>query len=149
MLEGIIFIGIQASGKSTFYKERFFNTHIHINNDMLKTKNREKLLIDYCKNAQISFVLDNTNVSKEIRLKYIHTIKEIGYKTIGYYFKTDLEQALLWNQKRTGKENIPKVGILATHKKLDIPSIEEGFDELYYVEIENNKFIVKEWQNEI
>ncbi|MCB9352743.1 MAG: ATP-binding protein, partial [Lewinellaceae bacterium] len=32
-MEGILFIGIQASGKSTFYKERFFNSHLRISLD--------------------------------------------------------------------------------------------------------------------
>jgi predicted kinase len=47
-MEAIIFIGLQASGKSTFYKENFFNSHLRISNDLLKTKNRESRLIDFC-----------------------------------------------------------------------------------------------------
>jgi len=39
-MEAIIFIGIQATGKSTFYKDNFFKTHIRINLDMLKTRKR-------------------------------------------------------------------------------------------------------------
>ena len=39
--ECIIFVGIQGSGKSTFYKENFFKTHVRINLDMLKSRNRE------------------------------------------------------------------------------------------------------------
>lgn len=27
-MEAIIFVGIQGAGKSTFYRDRFFNTHI-------------------------------------------------------------------------------------------------------------------------
>lgn len=37
-VEGIIFVGIQPSGKSTFYHDRFSNTHLRINLDMLKTR---------------------------------------------------------------------------------------------------------------
>ena len=43
-MEAVILIGIQGSGKSTFYRERFFDTHVRINLDMLKTRQREKLL---------------------------------------------------------------------------------------------------------
>jgi predicted kinase len=111
-MEAIIFIGIQASGKSSFYKEHFFNTHIRISNDLLKTKNREILLLEYCYNTQISFAIDNTNITKEIRKKYISITKDMNIPIIGYYFRTDLERSLQWNNKRTGKENIPKVGIL-------------------------------------
>jgi len=47
-MEGIIFIGIQASGKSTFYKERFFNTHVRISLDLLNTRNKENHFFDKC-----------------------------------------------------------------------------------------------------
>ena len=67
----VLLIGIQASGKSTFYKEKFFNTHVRISNDLLKTKNREKLLLEYCINTQMPFVIDNTNSTKEVRKNYI------------------------------------------------------------------------------
>jgi hypothetical protein len=43
-MEPVILIGVQGSGKSTFYKERFNGTHIRINPDMLKTRNREKII---------------------------------------------------------------------------------------------------------
>jgi predicted kinase len=148
-MEAILFIGIQASGKSTFYKEKFFNTHLRISNDLLKTKNREKLLIEYCKDTHMPFVIDNTNVTRAIRSQYMNILKEMNYKIIGYYFKTNLTRSLEWNKKRLGKELIPEVGILGMHKKLEIPSIEEGFNALYYVDIVNDEFIVKEWNNEI
>ena len=44
-MEMVLFIGIQATGKSSFYLERFFRTHVRINGDMLKTRHREELLI--------------------------------------------------------------------------------------------------------
>jgi predicted kinase len=148
-MEAIILIGIQASGKSTFYKEKFFNTHIRISNDLLKTKNREKLLIEYCQKTQMPLVIDNTNITKDIRKKYITLLTDIKIPIIGYYFKTNLERSLDWNNKRIGKENIPKTGILGTYKKLEMPSLEEGFSNLYYVDIVDNKFIIKDWDNEI
>ncbi len=49
MLEktAIIFIGIQASGKSTFYHERF-EDYVHINLDTLHTRNKENILLQEC-----------------------------------------------------------------------------------------------------
>jgi len=42
---------------------------------------------------------------------------------------------------------VPKVGVIATQKKLVLPSYEEGFDELYYVKQgENHSFIIQNWQ---
>ena len=41
--ELILFIGLQASGKSTFYAQRFSATHRHISKDLLRNnKNRER-----------------------------------------------------------------------------------------------------------
>jgi predicted kinase len=148
-MEGILLIGIQASGKTTFYNKYFFNTHIRISNDQLKTKNRERLLLEFCKNMEMSFVIDNTNVTKEVRLKYIKFIKEMNIPVIGYYFKTDLKLALQRNSNRIKNEKVPDIGILSMHKKLQIPSYDEGFNKLYYVDNSENKFNIQEWQDEI
>jgi predicted kinase len=94
-------------------------------------------------------VIDNTNITRDIRLRYIDIFKNMNYKVKGYYFKTDIKQSLEWNNKRNEKEKIPEIGIIGFYKRLELPSIEEGFDELYYVETINNKFVVKEWKNEI
>jgi predicted kinase len=148
-MEAIIFIGIQASGKSTFYKDRFFNSHFRISMDLLNTRNKELNFLNTCFKLQQSFVIDNTNPSKADRLKYIELAKINKYEVIGYYFKSNIVDALDRNSKRPGKENIPEIGIKGTFKKLELPSYSEGFDKLFYVEILNNDFIVKDWANEI
>jgi hypothetical protein len=43
-MELALFIGIQATGKSSFYKERFYRTHVRVNYDMVKTRDREAIL---------------------------------------------------------------------------------------------------------
>jgi predicted kinase len=148
-MEAIIFIGIQATGKSTFYKENFFNTHLRISNDLLRTKNRGKMLLEYCQKTHLSFVVDNTNITRKAREKYMIFSKKIKIPIKGYYFGIDLERSLKWNSNRSGRENIPEVGILGTFRKLETPSFDEGFNELFYVEIIEGKFIVKEWKIEI
>ena len=44
-MEAVVFCGIQASGKTTFYLERFFQSHVRLNLDMLKTRHREQVPI--------------------------------------------------------------------------------------------------------
>ena len=148
-METVIFCGIQATGKTTFFKERFFKTHIRISLDQLNTRNKEQKFIDTCLLTQQPFVIDNTNPTKEEREKYISIAKANKFKVIGYYFQSKLIEALARNSQRIGKEKIPDIGVKGTFNKLVLPSIEEGFDELYYVETENNEFIVKKWTNEI
>jgi predicted kinase len=69
-MEAIILMGLQGAGKSTFYQTYFFNTHIRINLDMLKTRHREKTLLQACLEAKQSFVIDNTNPKFEDRSRY-------------------------------------------------------------------------------
>jgi predicted kinase len=148
-METVIFCGIQATGKTTFFKEKFFKTHIRISLDQLNTRNKEQKFIETCLLTQQAFVVDNTNPTKEDRAKYITAAKENKFRVVGYYFQSKLAEAFIRNGQRTGKENIPEIGIKGTFSRLEKPSREEGFDELYYVELENNTFTIKEWTNEI
>ena len=66
-MEGIIFIGLQASGKSSFYKERFFSTHMRISLDLLNTRNKENQFLDKCLELQQRVVIDNTNPEVKTR----------------------------------------------------------------------------------
>lgn len=149
-MEAIIFIGIQATGKSTFYKDNFFKTHIRINLDMLKTRNREDIILEACVKAKQPFVVDNTNPTVMDRKKYIDIAKAGDFKVVGYYFQSNINEAVLRNEKRKGKEFVPLAGIRGTYSKLHLPDKAEGFDELYYVCInEEDKFVVEEWKNEV
>ncbi len=147
-MEAVVFVGIQAAGKSTFYLQRFFNTHVRINLDMLRTRPRERLLLQACIAAKQSFVVDNTNPTAQERAKYIGPAKTAGFRVVGYYFPSDLEGALQRNATRS--ERVPEVGIRGTRKRLQPPSIEEGFDALYSVTIAvPGQFVVQKWKGEV
>lgn len=149
-MEAIIFTGIQATGKSSFFQQRFFATHVRINLDMLKTRNRERILIAACLEAKQPFVLDNTNLTREARAGYISQAKAAEFSVVGYYFKSDIQAALERNRQRNGKILIPEKGILGAYRRLELPSLDEGFDQLFYVEIvEDGQFLVKEWSDEV
>ncbi len=149
-MEAIVLIGLQASGKSTFYRERFFNTHIRINLDMLKTRHREKQLIETCLQTKQPFVIDNTNPTKAERRKYIEAAKNAGFRVVGYYFQSQVEECERRNESRPGRRQVPLAGVLGTYKRLEIPTVDEGFDELSYVKIGmDNGFIVEEWTDEV
>jgi len=74
-MEAIIFTGLQGSGKSSFFKERFFSTHVRISLDLLKTRHREQRLLTTCLDIFQPFVIDNTNPTRDERLPYIHAAK--------------------------------------------------------------------------
>lgn len=149
-MEMILFIGLQASGKSTFYKQTFFYTHLRINLDMLKRRSREEQFIQTCFDTQQSFVIDNTNLTKVSRFHYIQQAKQSKSDVIGYYFRADVDRSLIWNSQREGKARVPDKAILGSYKKLELPSYSEGFDKLYYVSInELEQFVIEDWQDEV
>lgn len=149
-MEAVIFVGIQGAGKSTFFKHKFFDSHIRINLDMLRTKNREKLIFEACLEAKQKFVVDKTNLTKEDREKYISEARKFGFRVVGYYFQADLKRAIERNNQREGKAQVPEKAILGAFKRLQIPQFDEGFNELFYVLItEENQFVVENWKNEI
>ena len=134
-MEAVIFIGIQGSGKSTFYRERFFDTHVRINLDMLRTRRREQILFDACLAAQQSFVIDNTNPTKGDRARYIAPARAAGFRSVAYFFKSTVREAIQRNNQRKLKAKVPPAAIAGTFKKLEPPSVEEGFDDIFTVEV--------------
>ncbi len=140
-MEAAVFIGIQASGKSTFCRERFFDTHVRVSLDLLKTRNRERRLLELCVETGQRFVVDNTNPTVDDRRPYIELAKASRFEVVGYYFSSKVAQALERNAGRANR--VPDVAILSTAKRLEQPSLAEGFDRLFYVRQLNGRFEVQ------
>ena len=83
-------------------------------------------------------MIDNTNAAREDRARYIQRANYSFFEVISYFFETDLNSTLVRNQQRTGKANIPDAGVRATFKKLELPSLEEGFDAVFKIKIVGN-----------
>lgn len=149
-MQAIIFIGIQACGKSTFYHHEFGLTHVRINLDMLKTRHREQRMFETCLEIQQRLVIDNTNPTRLDRQRYIEPAKQHKFKIVGYYFESRIRDAIERNQKRPLDQQIPDKGIGGTAKRLELPNYSEGFDELYYVKLlPEMQFSVEKWQDEV
>lgn len=148
-MEAIVFVGLPGSGKSSFFKENFFNSHVRISLDLLKTRYRERRLLETCLETDQRLVIDNTNLTKEERNRFFTLIRSAraSYELVGYYFASQVNECLARNSQR--KERVPDVAILSGAKKLERPSIEEGFDQLYYVRLTESGFIVESWNDEI
>ncbi len=150
MPQAVILIGVQATGKSTFFKQRFADTHVRLNLDMLKTRPREKILLEACLKSKQSFVIDNTNPTQFDRQRYIPLAKAAGFEVVGYYFASKIADVLERNQQRSGKQRIPVAGVQAAYRRLQLPAMSEGFDRLYSVKIDpQGQFVVEEWHDEI
>lgn len=142
-----VMTGIQASGKSTFCKN-YLSESVRINLDTLHTRNKENIAMDEAFRAKKDMVIDNTNPTAEDRKKYILKAKEHGYRVIGYFMQSRLQECTARNELREGKAKIPTRAIAATSNKLEIPSYEEGFDELYFVRMTDTGMQVEKWRTE-
>lgn len=134
-MEALVFVGVQGSGKTTFYRDRFFDTHVRISLDMLRTRHREQLLLAACLAAKQPFVIDNTNPLPSDRARYVGPAKEAGFRVVAYFFDTTLRDTIQRNNQRTGKQKIPVPAIAGAFRKLQVPTREEGFDDVYCVTI--------------
>lgn len=128
MAEAIIFIGLPGSGKSTYFSRHFASTHAHISRDVQQTAERETAFLRECLRSNRSFVIDNTNATRSVRSAYIHEAKIAGFRVVGYFFDTPVRTAIGRNNHRKDKKPIPVPAILRTAKRLEPPSLEEGFD---------------------
>ena len=145
VLELVILCGLQASGKSTFRRERFPD-HVVVSKDLMpnnrRRERRQRQLIAEALSAGQSVVVDNTNPGPEDRAPLAEIGRRLGAWVIGFYLETDFEIALERNATRSGRELVPPVGLADVARRLRIPRAEEGFDELWVVRATNGTFDV-------
>ena len=138
MAEAIIFVGLQGSGKTTYFNDHFASTHQHISRDIQKTSERETALVNECLRAGRSFVVDNTNATRALRARYIREAKGAGFEVRAYFFDTPVRTAIGRNNHRKDKKPIPVPAILRAAKHLEPPSVEEGLDDIQIIEAESS-----------
>ena len=134
----VIFVGLQAAGKSSFFRERFASTHAHVSKDLMPRAARDK---DSRQLAQIEqalligqpVVVDNTNPRAADRAPLIELARRYEARVVGYFFEPGIQDSLRRNAAR--EPQVPKVAIFTAAKKLQPPSFEEGFDEIHDVRL--------------
>ena len=142
----VIMMGLQGSGKSTFYKTYLSDDFVRVNLDTLKTRHQERLVIDCCIANNQSYAIDNTNPTRLDRERYILPAREAGYRVVGYFMESKIKDCMQMNDMRDGVERVPEKAIAATSNKLEIPSYDEGFDELYFVKNDGTTMTIEEWR---
>jgi predicted kinase len=133
-LELIIFVGLQAAGKSTYYHAHLAATHVHVSKDLMKNaRNRDatqQRMIDEALAAGRSVVVDNTSPTPAARAPLIAQGHRHGARVVAYFFESAVKDAVARNRKREGPARVPDVAIFVTARKLVPPTLEEGFDEV-------------------
>jgi predicted kinase len=136
----IIFVGIQASGKSLYYHRHFAATHVHVSKDLMKNVRnrdaRQSQMIEAALAAGKPVVVDNTNPTPIVRAPLIALGRKHGARVVAYVFDVPVKVAVARNRGREGKARVPDVVIYVTARKLVPPKFEEGFDEIHVVAAE-------------
>jgi predicted kinase len=133
-----VLIGLQASGKTTFYRRHLAATHAHVSKDLFGRSSRRKQdrqlrQIAGHLEAGRDVAVDNTNPSPEEWTPLIELGRRHGARITGYWFPPDVEAAALRNLARPAEIRVPDAGFYATLKRLRAPRHADGFDALYAV----------------
>jgi predicted kinase len=126
-MELVILVGLPGSGKTTFYRSRFAQTHA---------------LIDEALGSGRSVVVDNTSPRVVDRAPLIAAARRRGARVVGYVLETSRGECLRRNRLREGKARVPDVAVHVTAARLQPPTREEGFDELFTVRAAGGGFEV-------
>lgn len=149
-------VGIAGSGKTTYASERFPN-HVHVSLDtnrknlplavrrrLIQRYDRERPLdlanisnnrkaecvqMDDALEDSRSVVVDDTNLTREVRRPYVELAQKHGAAIRAVFF-TNVEQAYVWNGGRAskpGEDMVPKHVLDEQCERLEPPTKNEGF----------------------
>ena len=62
--------------------------------------------------------------------------------------KSVVKDCIARNEQRDGNARLPARAVAAMSNRMALPSRDEGFDELYFVEIKDGDFAVSEWRED-
>src|SRR4051812_31390083 len=129
-MEAILLCGLQGSGKTTLYRDRWLETHARILMDLLRTRAREAAFLELCVASRMPFVVDNTNPTVADRARYIAAARAAGFRVAGYVVEVDFTVARAQNAAgaRVGRA----AGLRDGARRFIAPALEGGFDELWH-----------------
>jgi predicted kinase len=130
-MEAIVLCGVQGSGKTTLYRDRWLETHVRVAMDLLRTRARERAFLELCLSTRQPFVVDATNPTPADRRRYVAPAQAAGFRVVGVLVEVDLDRALGRNDRRDARRRVPTAGVAGTGRRLLPPTPEEGYDELW------------------
>ena len=157
-IELVILVGIQASGKTTYYRRRLEGEYLHVSLDNwrgkgnVRGKEREAILAGLASAAESGgrlrgVAVDNTSTTAQTRRRYFDMAGEFTAATgkpvslTAYFFDADLASCLKRNAQRPTDAPagvpyfVPPAVIAGFRSRLQPPRYEEGFARIRRVRI--------------
>ncbi|MGX1267584.1 AAA family ATPase [Streptomyces phaeoluteigriseus] len=130
-----VLVGLQASGKSTFYSRCLADRYALVSKDLFPRRARNKQerqmrLVEDHLAAGRAVAVDNTNPSPQEWGPLVELAHARRATVTAYWFPPDVAGSLRRNAAREGRERVPDIGVLATSKRLREPTPGDGFDEV-------------------
>lgn len=120
-------IGVALSGKTTYIKANFDHERVALSffdND----RKKELKYIEKSLGEGKSVVIDDTNLTSNIRKQHIDLAKKYNAKVRGVLMNTS--RGLLEKRQKSRRDPFPLAVIYKQLKELETPVSDEGFDEL-------------------
>lgn len=136
-MECVLLVGPPGSGKTTFYRTRFADTHEHVSKDAWPhTRSKERRQQEVLRRAfeeGRSVVVDNTQPAVRDRAPVVAVARSYGARVTAYVFETPIRECVARNRERTGRARVPAAAIFTAAKRFERPTMAEGFDALFGV----------------
>jgi tRNA uridine 5-carbamoylmethylation protein Kti12 len=155
-------VGFPCTGKSTYIQKNLMSqshqTHqqsVVISSDAYIEEKAKELGIGYSEafplyikeavnyiKSQVNFAIENshsviwdqTNLTKNIRVDRLGKFPGKIYKKVGYVFQPAIPEILYARMKNLRPDKIIPIEVLdSMYAKYEVPSIDEGFDEIIHI----------------
>ncbi|MEU3450849.1 ATP-binding protein [Streptomyces thermolilacinus] len=136
-----VLVGVQAAGKSTFYRQRLADRYELVSKDLFprgarNKQRRQMALVAQALAAGRPVAVDNTNPSPEEWGPLVAEARAYGATATAYWFPPDVAGSLRRNAARQGRDRVPDAGFRATLGRLRVPSRADGFDAVLEVRMD-------------
>jgi predicted kinase len=127
IMEYVLLIGIALSGKTTYRKANFEHEVVQLSY-FDNNRKREMSHIEQCLKEGKSIVVDDTNLTREIRKLHIDLARKYNAQIIGIFMNTS--RGLIEQRRGRRADQLPMAVINKQLRDLETPTKDEGFDNL-------------------
>ena len=134
--ELVVLVGLQGAGKTTWVS-RNLPGHTVVSKDhwphARRREERQRRVVAGLLADGARVVVDNTNPSPAERAPLVELARAAGVPVRAVFLDVPLEVCRARNAARTGRAQVPLVGLHATAGRLVPPSTDEGFTDVQVV----------------